>query len=478
MRKISFALAIFLSAGMGYRACADDCPCPANSNPEDKSCDYDIGGVANRLNVKSSWSLQNATVTNPAGAAFVYGFATFTGTSVPCVFFHPREIVTDSAATTVLGQTVSVAGQTSTNGPGLCNLGLLNNGTIGGAKFSANAVVNSTSGSSQTNGESLFAFYAGADRRFCVPFDPPAPGAWIVCNDRGTTAEPGIAIATTLWSAEQVCRTNPALPVVFQICIETGFTNEPFACTLGNPYDPLTFPPNNNFNRFNAAAATVVMRSGSGAPFQVLRGSLLNGASGVQQNGLFLGSVQSGCNGAFTSVELPISATCAPISIDVNLTQRSWGGPIDADNDGDLDCDDVTLIHASRGLVFGDTGYSITLDLNFDGVINDADVAIALAEVPYCPVRCSPADIAYDDGTPLPPSGPQATSSNGLRNNGITEADFNLFFAGFFDAEPYCDIAYDDGTPLPPFGPAGGVNNGVTEGDYNLFFGVYFDGCP
>ncbi len=85
--------------------------------------------------------------------------------------------------------------------------------------------------------------------------------------------------------------------------------------------------------------------------------------------------------------------------------------------------------------------------------------------------RCSPADIAYDDGAPLPPIGPA-----GGVNNGVTEGDYNLFFATFFDAGAACDIANDDGTPLPPFGTLA-TNNGVTEGDYNLFFAIFFDGC-
>ena len=82
-----------------------------------------------------------------------------------------------------------------------------------------------------------------------------------------------------------------------------------------------------------------------------------------------------------------------------------------------------------------------------------------------------PADIAYDDGTPLPPLG----ALTGV-NNGVTEADYNVFFANFFDSLPICDIANDDGTPLPPFGPLT-TNNGVTEGDYNLFFSTFFEGC-
>ncbi len=87
-------------------------------------------------------------------------------------------------------------------------------------------------------------------------------------------------------------------------------------------------------------------------------------------------------------------------------------------------------------------------------------------------VRCSPADIAYDDGTPLPPIG-----VFGGTNNGLTEADYNVFFSNFFDANEVTNIANDDGSPLPPFGTLT-TDNGVTEGDYNLFFGVFFDGCP
>ncbi len=87
--------------------------------------------------------------------------------------------------------------------------------------------------------------------------------------------------------------------------------------------------------------------------------------------------------------------------------------------------------------------------------------------------RCNPADIAYDSGDPLPPTG---SCDPNASNNGVTEADYNLFFATFFDAGPACDIANDDGSPLPPFGIVD-TNNGVTEGDYNLFFAIYFDGC-
>ena len=97
------------------------------------------------------------------------------------------------------------------------------------------------------------------------------------------------------------------------------------------------------------------------------------------------------------------------------------------------------------------------------------DVAFFRLEV--ASQRCNAADIAYDDGSPLPPVGVP-----GGVNNGVTEGDYNLFFGQFFDAGAAVDIANDDGTPLPPFGPLA-TNNGVTEGDYNLFFSIFFDGC-
>ncbi|MBX9735717.1 MAG: hypothetical protein K2X32_02225 [Phycisphaerales bacterium] len=92
--------------------------------------------------------------------------------------------------------------------------------------------------------------------------------------------------------------------------------------------------------------------------------------------------------------------------------------------------------------------------------------------------RCNPADIANDGGQPI--NNPPAPADPEIPNNGTTEADYNVFFASFFDALNVCDIAADTGTPLPPFGSGGtgsNVNNGVTESDYNLFFSIFFDGC-
>ncbi len=92
--------------------------------------------------------------------------------------------------------------------------------------------------------------------------------------------------------------------------------------------------------------------------------------------------------------------------------------------------------------------------------------------------RCNPADIANDAGEPI--HNPVSPANPLIPNNGVTEGDYNAFFAGFFDARSWCDIAADTGEPLVPFGQGGidpFVNNGVTEGDYNLFFSIFFDGC-
>jgi hypothetical protein len=112
-------------------------------------------------------------------------------------------------------------------------------------------------------------------------------------------------------------------------------------------------------------------------------------------------------------------------------------------------------------------------------------IRFTLVGAPSAP-RCNGADIAYDTGDFLPraeivdgTNGTPAISGPSLGvNNGVTEADYNVFFANYFDAFPVCDIANDDNTSrVPTPAPGTVVNNGVTEGDYNFFFSVFFDGC-
>jgi hypothetical protein len=113
-----------------------------------------------------------------------------------------------------------------------------------------------------------------------------------------------------------------------------------------------------------------------------------------------------------------------------------------------------------------------------------AEVTLTVAN-PY-PARCNGADIAYDDSEFLPRA-EIVDGTNGTpeiigpftgTNNGVTEADYNVFFANYFDANSVCDVANDDNSSRVPTPAPGTVtNNGVTEGDYNFFFSVFFDGC-
>ncbi len=105
-----------------------------------------------------------------------------------------------------------------------------------------------------------------------------------------------------------------------------------------------------------------------------------------------------------------------------------------------------------------DDGTGRALWINNRTLVDLSSSNLSVLKAVDCPnpvtPRCNPADIAFDDGSPLPPVGVP-----GADNNGVTEGDSN-----------------DDGSPLPPFGVLN-TNNGVTEGDYNLFFSIFFDGC-
>ncbi|MBL0869289.1 MAG: hypothetical protein IBJ18_01795 [Phycisphaerales bacterium] len=146
----------------------------------------------------------------------------------------------------------------------------------------------------------------------------------------------------------------------------------------------------------------------------------------------------------------------------------------DANLDGGTTCADRALINASIATPPAVKSWA-NGDLNGDGQINQADLDICNSWL-----RCSPADIAYDDGNVI-------NGNLAGVNGGVNEGDYNAFFAadGFFFQSGLgtgaiglsCDIAFDDGNALPPFGTAGGVNNGVNEGDYNLFFNNLFLPC-
>ncbi len=136
-----------------------------------------------------------------------------------------------------------------------------------------------------------------------------------------------------------------------------------------------------------------------------------------------------------------------------------------------------TMFVANNGVNF--RGFS-------GGTFVGMDIAAGSNDGVVFPARCNGADIAYDnndflpraeivDGTNGTPAIPGPFTGT---NNGVTEADYVIFFANFFDALPVCDIANDDNSSrVPTPAPGTVVNNGVTEGDYNYFFAVFFDGC-
>jgi hypothetical protein len=193
------------------------------------------------------------------------------------------------------------------------------------------------------------------------------------------------------------------------------------------------------------------------------RVSNLNGISITTRGDLFY-SISTVATEFFASRTIGV---VIPVTGDPIVAYQS-GTPIDFNRNNDPS-DDFWFISNVFSAVMADDGtiYLITRYLNVGDVIGYIPVNLSGP----APARCNAADIANDDGSPLPPAGPA-----GGTNNGVTEGDYNLFFATYFDAGAACDIANDDGSPLPPFGTLA-TNNGVTEGDYNLFFAIYFDGC-
>jgi hypothetical protein len=139
------------------------------------------------------------------------------------------------------------------------------------------------------------------------------------------------------------------------------------------------------------------------------------------------------------------------------------GSSFDLDGDGQFNCNDrvfLAISYAGGSRSVDDPQTSPFADLDLDGAVSVHEAQYLLSQL-GSPCNCA-ANIADDAGNPLPSTGV---------NNGVTEGDYNAFFAGYFDALPYCDIADDSGTPYP----STGANNGVTEADYNVFFANYFD---
>jgi|GEM_PF-2142441 len=236
------------------------------------------------------------------------------------------------------------------------------------------------------------------------------------------TGSPVIASGTEVWSD-----TNPLSPGGV-----TGFTNT-FFSVYTNAGDTIVAGISDEpTRRFNGVVAwnntTIILREGD--PVDI-------NANGLADDNVFVNTVREG---------------------------RTW---IDAQRRAYIQ---VSLRSNNLNCALEEIGHAV--------------VIIALP--PIAAPRCNGADIAYDDGLFLPraeivdgtngtPAIPGPFTST---NNGVTEADYNVFFANFFDANPVTDIANDDGSSrIPTPAPNTVTNNGVTEGDYNFFFAIFFDGC-
>jgi hypothetical protein len=98
-------------------------------------------------------------------------------------------------------------------------------------------------------------------------------------------------------------------------------------------------------------------------------------------------------------------------------------------------------------------------------------------QTPIHVLRCSPADIAFDNGDTLLNADWSAATLNKV-NSGVTSADYLTFLVEHGNGTSNADIAYDNGTPLPPFGYSTGANSGVTSADMFCFFTYFSGGCP
>ena len=234
-------------------------------------------------------------------------------------------------------------------------------------------------------------------------------------------------------------------------------------------------------------AANIDTSAGSGI-FPWLNNNLL----AVAGNKLALqidNSNVAGINGGFAD---PADALAVDTGIELSIDLRELG--IDINNPiprirlaGFIINDPFSFMsnQVLGGLPEGALNLGEPRAVDFSNIAGNQFVQV-FPDVVAFPARCNGADIAYDNGDFLPRAEivdgtngtPAIPGAFGGTNNGVTEADYNVFFANFFDANAVADIANDDGTSrVPTPAPGTVVNNGVTEGDYNYFFGVFFNGC-
>ncbi len=260
--------------------------------------------------------------------------------------------------------------------------------------------------------------------------------------------------------------------------------------------DQQTNPPNGGLNNLFAGysprllAANIDTSASAGSVFPWLNNNLSQAAG----NKLALqidNSNVAGINGGFAE---PADALAVDTGVEFSIDLRELG--IDINNPiprirlaGFVANDPYDFVsnQVLGGLPEGSVNLGEPRNIDFSTIAGNQFVQVYPDVVaPVYPARCNGADIAYDNGDFLPRAEivdgtngtPEIVGPFDGTNNGVTEADYNVFFANFFDANPVADIANDDGVSRVPTPAAGSVtNNGVTEGDYNYFFSVFFDGC-
>ncbi|CAN5711201.1 hypothetical protein BH11PLA1_BH11PLA1_10720 [soil metagenome] len=444
-----------------------DCPgiLICGSQYHSGSCEGKVSGGTFGNNYSLHWELVNATPTDPTGGASTTAFAIRTAHDHPyCASITPGDMYkSDSHSTNMLSVGVSASANVPGTWAGSC--AFENSCSILGASAVASATTYESSGDTSCNTKGLVGVLGETYKVLIVC---PPDDAYCVDPLVDTSLEIGTATAQNIWSATGLVPTSTAAPA-FVFCIDGDSLTESFTCIYdvngGSHSTPSATKKVGVQAKFKVMSGTAEVGSGGGV-------KIFGGGTSISQ-GIFAGT--TACPGSAVTIT-PSSGQLQNPAVNVSIRTVDLASAGDADDDGDIDCADVAIIKAKIGLSTSSAAYNIACDLDLDGDIDADDLNLAYALVPQC-LRCQPADIAYDDGTPLYPIGPLPSSSNSLTNNGVNEADYNTFFNAFFIADPVADIANDDASPLPPFGSVG-TNNGVNEGDYNLFFNVFFDGCP
>jgi len=432
-------------------------------------CEGQISGYVAKADIRTLWQLVNGTAVNPQGGSSTAALAARTGTRIPCWEYWDGPMSAGDSSTVVLGN----LSQASAAVPGTFLAECAYNNSLDSvASGWATAVTQSSSGETRTVSTSLFGIGYGKQTGTIIG-QPPC-----IVDDIATSVEPALAVAQNVWSADQIIASSGLSPSI-SFCVESARISSAINCIKGTPS---TGWPSLGSPATRVGHQVTVSMTANGTTTTTTGVQISGGGITPVATGLLSGSQPLSCGTSTVNMPVP---TGVPVSFTVTSRSIGLGNGGDFNGDNTVDCSDEPAFLAALGTTASSLAYDIRADLDLDGDIDYDDLGTFYQIVPSC-LRCNPADIAYDSGDPLPPTGPYPSNANPLTNTGLDAGDYNAFFAagGFFyqaglgtsGIGTYCDIANDDGTALPPFGTAG-TNTGVNEGDYNLFFNLIFLGC-